>query len=284
MGESGFASRTHVTPNFVINYQTEGPAVVENDLSDFNVMEPGSNPPRVMTTLPGGTVPAYVRLVAFWLERSLQSYTSAPFSMRNPAANGRLSAVINSAPFGGANTDAFYINNALPAELVCAVAVHELFHMVQFSYEGQGDWLHGMDGRRRHIRRRYRGRPDEPLSRRSREQLQRHRAIGRKSEPVAVRTSGALQVFAVLALPCGAKIATGRRADDRRRHVPASYRRMLGQRVHDRFSQARDPRPAVRQRALHVLLYDAGMADTPASTETIFRQLRAGLLPQGFGG
>ena len=144
MGESGFASRTHVTPNFVINYQTEGPAVVENDLSDFNVMEPGSNPPRVMTTLPGGTVPAYVRLVAFWLERSLQSYTSAPFSMRNPAANGRLSAVINSAPFGGANTDAFYINNALPAELVCAVAVHELFHMVQFSYEGQGDWLHGM--------------------------------------------------------------------------------------------------------------------------------------------
>ena len=144
MGESGFATKTHVTPNFVISYQTEGEAAVEHDLSDFNVMEPGFKPPRVMATLPGGTVPAYVRLVAFWLERSLQFYTSAPFSMRNPAANGRLSAVINSAPFGGANTDAFYINNALPADLVCAVAVHELFHMVQFSYDAPGPWADGM--------------------------------------------------------------------------------------------------------------------------------------------
>lgn len=144
MGESGFASRTHTTPNFVITYQTDGPAAVENDLSDFEVMEPGAQPPRVLERLPGGSVPAYVRLVAFWLERSLKFYTSPPFSMRNPAANGRLSAFINAASFGSAGQSGFFINNALPADLVCAVAVHELFHMVQFSYDGPGAWRNGL--------------------------------------------------------------------------------------------------------------------------------------------
>ena len=92
------------------------PAAVENDLSDFDVMEPGSKPPRVMATLPGGTVPAYVRLVAFWLERSLQFYTSPPFSMRNPAANGRLSVCHQLRRFRlGESRRAFFINNALPA-------------------------------------------------------------------------------------------------------------------------------------------------------------------------
>ena len=61
-----------MTRNFVISYQTVGDAAVDNDLSDFEVIEPGSKPHRVMASLPGGTVPAYVRLVAFWLERSLQ--------------------------------------------------------------------------------------------------------------------------------------------------------------------------------------------------------------------
>lgn len=144
MGESGFATQTYVTPNFVISYQTDGPAAVENDLSDFDVIEPGSNPARVMATLPGGTTPAYVRLVGFWLERSLQFYTSAPFSMRNPAAAGRLPVFINSDDFGSALPDAFYINNRLPHELVCAVAVHELFHMVQYSYDGLGPWRPGV--------------------------------------------------------------------------------------------------------------------------------------------
>lgn len=134
MGESGFASRIYTTPNFTIQYQTSGPAAVADDPSAFEVIEPGSNPPRVLATIPANSAPAYVRRVGFWLERSLAFYTSAPFSMRNPAANGRLSVVVNSDPFGGANPDAFYINNELPADLVCAVAVHELFHMVQFVY------------------------------------------------------------------------------------------------------------------------------------------------------
>lgn len=145
MGESGFASRTYTTPNFVISYQTSGPAAVQNDTAEFDVMDPGVTPPTVLEKLPASNVPAYVRLVAFWLERSLRFYTSAPFSMRNPAANGPLSVVINSDDFGGATPEAFFINNRLPPELVCAVAVHELFHMVQFSYEGGGGpWADGM--------------------------------------------------------------------------------------------------------------------------------------------
>ena len=85
-------------------------------------------------------MPAYVRLVAFWLERSLRFYTSPPFSMRNPAANGRLSASSTPRHSDRQVKARSYINNELPADLVCAVAVHELFHMVQFSYDGPGDW------------------------------------------------------------------------------------------------------------------------------------------------
>lgn len=144
MGESGFATRTHVTPNFVISYQTDGAAAVENDQTALDVMEPGSNPPRLLERLPASNVPAYVRLVAFWLERSLQFYTAPPFALRNPAADRRLPAFINSAPFGSAQPSGFFINNRLPAELVCAVAVHELFHMVQFTYDGDGAWRDGM--------------------------------------------------------------------------------------------------------------------------------------------
>jgi hypothetical protein len=139
-----FATQVHLCPNFRITYQDSGPAAVDPDNSSQNVIDPGSNPPVTLATLPAGGVPTYIKRVCFWLERALATYINPPFSMRNPAAGGRIEVEINSAPFGGATSSVFYLNNALPPDVLCAVAVHELFHMVQFQYAGSGAWLSGL--------------------------------------------------------------------------------------------------------------------------------------------
>jgi hypothetical protein len=142
-GGNGFTEQTHLCPNFSITYQDSGPAAVDPDTSSQQVIDPGGTTP--LDTLPAGAPPTYVKRVCFWLERALATYVSPPFGMRNPAAGGRIPVVINTAPFGSASTGGtFFINNALPADVLCAVAVHELFHMVQFRYSGSGTWRSGM--------------------------------------------------------------------------------------------------------------------------------------------
>jgi hypothetical protein len=136
--------QTYNCPNFSITYQDSGPAAVDSDTSAQSVTDPGSSPPVVIGSLPAGSPPTYIKRVCFWLERALASYTTSPFSMRNPAAGGRIPVVINSAPYGTASPSVFYLNNALNPDLLCAVAVHELFHMVQFQYGGSGLWNFSM--------------------------------------------------------------------------------------------------------------------------------------------
>ena len=141
MREFGFAEETYECPNFIITYQTSGTAAVDPDTSSQDVIDPGTAPPVVLTTLPSGDPPTYIKRVCFWLERALNAYTSPPFNLLNPAASGKIPVVINSSPYGSASpTGTFYLNNALPPDLLCAVAVHELFHMVQYEYGGSGTW------------------------------------------------------------------------------------------------------------------------------------------------
>lgn len=140
MEHSSFTAATYNCPNFSITYDT---TQVDPDTSAATVFEPGSNPPVAMPGggLPAGGPPTYIKRVCFWLERALAAYTSPPFSMLNPAAGGRIPVVINTAPYGTASpSGTFYLNNALNPDLLCAVAVHELFHMVQFMYGGAGTW------------------------------------------------------------------------------------------------------------------------------------------------
>jgi peptidoglycan hydrolase-like protein with peptidoglycan-binding domain len=144
MDQFGFFHSPYLTPNFSITYQTEGPAAPNPSTAAEQVFEPGAVPPQPIGTLLQDEHPTYVRRVGFWLERALAIYIQPPFSMRNPAAGGRIPVVINSAPFGGANPTTFYINNQLPPDIICAVAVHELFHMVQFKYAGNGPWKYSM--------------------------------------------------------------------------------------------------------------------------------------------
>jgi hypothetical protein len=139
MDASASATATFNCPNFSIRYNT---TQVDPDTSAATVYDPGSNPPVKIGSLPAGGPPTYIKRVCFWLERALAAYTGQQFNMRNPASGGRIPVVINTAMGGAAQatTRTLLLNNALNNDLLCSVAVHELFHMVQFMYGGAGRW------------------------------------------------------------------------------------------------------------------------------------------------
>lgn len=138
----GFTSAVYDCPNFHINYFVDGPAAVNPDTSSQDVVDPGLA--TVLATLPAGAPPTYIKRVCFWLERALGNYISPPSNLRNPAAAGKIPVYINTSPYGSATPSAFYLNNNLNNDLLCAVTVHELFHMVQFQYSGSGAWNYSM--------------------------------------------------------------------------------------------------------------------------------------------
>ena len=135
---SGFAQQVYTTPSFKISYQTTGNAAVDPTAGEIEVLEPGTD--TLLATLPDSTVPSYVRRLGYWLERALQIYTSPPFSLTNPTENTRLHAFIIDTDFGAANPKGFYVSNRLTDSLLVAVTVHELFHMIQYHYDGSGRW------------------------------------------------------------------------------------------------------------------------------------------------
>lgn len=136
--DSGFAEETYDTPNFTITYQTTGTQAVDTDKSAFTIVDPGSNPPVVLHSLAAGGAsdpPTYIRILEYWLERALSSYVNAPFGLLNPASGGKIPVYVNHPNSGSANPSGYFsIHWSLSPELVCAVTVHELFHMVQFEY------------------------------------------------------------------------------------------------------------------------------------------------------
>ena len=136
---AGYAALTYSSANFFVTYYDSGTDAVDMDTSSQDVNEPGSNPPIVIDTLPAGDPPTYIKRVCYWLEKALSYYTSPPFSMLNPAAGGPIDVFVEDCNFGGASLTAFLIENDLPADIICAVAVHELFHMVQYRIPGLGD-------------------------------------------------------------------------------------------------------------------------------------------------
>jgi hypothetical protein len=138
----GFA-HVHLCPNFSITYQDSGPDAIDmTSTATLNVMDPGNPVPTVLAGPLSGAEPDYIKLICFWLERALAAYTGPRFNLRNPAAGGRIPVVVNSGAFGSAGATTFYINKALPPDVLCAVAVHELFHMVHGQYSGGGPWAY----------------------------------------------------------------------------------------------------------------------------------------------
>jgi hypothetical protein len=140
----GFNFVTHDCGNFLISYDTTGAAAVNTSTAAEDVIDPGSNPQVILATLPAGGVPTYIKRICFWLERALAAYINPPFSLLNPAAGGKIPVTVNTSPYGSATPSGFFINNNLAPDLLCAVTVHELFHMVQFQYGGSGTWWSSM--------------------------------------------------------------------------------------------------------------------------------------------
>ena len=136
---------TYTGPNFIVTYcttQESTSAGVDPDTSAQTVVEPGTT--KVLTTLPAGGPPTYIKRVCYWLERALATFTNLPFSLRNPAGSGLIPVEVSDArPFGDARATTFYINNKLVPECLAAVCVHELFHRVQYQYPGLDDSGHG---------------------------------------------------------------------------------------------------------------------------------------------
>jgi hypothetical protein len=138
--DAGYGTSTYQSANFKVTYQTSGPAAVPPSTANQSVIEPGTS--NVIGSIGDGATPTYILRICFWLERALAAYITAPFSMKNPAGGGKIPVVINNSPYGSASpAGTFYLNNNLPADLICAVGVHELFHMVQFQYgSATGPW------------------------------------------------------------------------------------------------------------------------------------------------
>jgi len=135
-----YSTHTYDTPNFSITYVlndggANSPGAVNPTDSAVNILQPGTAT-VLGTTTAGNGVPNYVEKVGFWLERALNRYINPPFSLRNPAAGGRIAVnIINlGGPGGFANPSGFTIHNANNDDLIAAISSHELFHMVQYQY------------------------------------------------------------------------------------------------------------------------------------------------------
>ena len=81
-----------------------------------------------------------MRLVGFWLERAHDNYVGK-MGFRDPTKNPnavdqRIPVLITETDFGGASPlpTGFVIDSHLHPDIVCAVSVHEFFHMIQFEY------------------------------------------------------------------------------------------------------------------------------------------------------
>ena len=147
-GFAGGDTKVYKTAHFAISYSVgPGRGNVLNDTSELVIREPGNyqNPNRkIIATVPASNIPSYVRLVAFWLERAHTMYVDT-YGLRNPcnsAENGLVPAAIINTDFGAAYTlpTGFVIDSTLTPDMVCAVSVHEYFHMIQFEYQLYGTW------------------------------------------------------------------------------------------------------------------------------------------------
>jgi hypothetical protein len=140
------AYATHNCPNFSITYETSGGDQPPTADTGGNITMPGTGT-TVGTTTAGNGVPDYIEKLCFWLENALAIYTNPPFSLRNPAAGGRIPVNVTGTSPGFAGGGSMTIGRNLNDDLLAAVPTHELMHLIQELYEGAGTtglWNNGM--------------------------------------------------------------------------------------------------------------------------------------------
>lgn len=132
--DPAIAWETYASPRFDITF--DATAVIANP-SGPEVMEPGACPPRLLKTLEPGPVPLYVQRLAFWLERAYDVYRSATFALLPPRSGGRVPVktfAVGDAYGWATRNFGIVLDSALGPDLLCSVAIHELFHMFQYEY------------------------------------------------------------------------------------------------------------------------------------------------------
>ncbi|MCK5238202.1 MAG: hypothetical protein KAR33_01570 [Candidatus Thorarchaeota archaeon] len=131
------AATTYSCPPFDINYEVTGATAVDTTDSASDIVIPGTT--IVVGTTSANGVPDFIERVCFWLQRALQMYNDPPFSLRAPFGGNTITVNINDANYGNANRSGIInLQHDLNDDMIAAVLVHELFHMVQFEYETSG--------------------------------------------------------------------------------------------------------------------------------------------------
>lgn len=134
---------------FVIEYQREGCFAVAGDCDAFTIAEPGDPAHTPVHALPAGDVPNYVRRLRFWLERAFAIYAD-DFGMPLPVVplTVRLSGYwrLGVVPTGFYTSVGLGIHHAAHPDLLCSLAVHELFHAFQGRYPGPRSWMSLCEG------------------------------------------------------------------------------------------------------------------------------------------
>lgn len=124
----------------MIYYDNSG---VENEGNNpVEIREPITR--DLIATVPGNGAPVSVQVVEYWLQTALNFYTNV-IGFKNPARDRKIPVLVltlakeptvfgESWSFGFATQLFFQIDRNLTHDQICAVSVHELFHMVQYSY------------------------------------------------------------------------------------------------------------------------------------------------------
>ena len=137
---------THSCPNFDITYQNSGTDQPPTADTGGNITVPGTGT-VVGTTTAGNSVPDYIENSASGSRTRSPWAPNPPFSLRNPAAGGKIPVNVTGTAPGSAGGGAMTIGRNLNDDLLAAVPTHELMHLIQELYEGAGtagSWNSGM--------------------------------------------------------------------------------------------------------------------------------------------
>ena len=125
---------------FGVRYQTAGRCAVPPDAGGPEpVRLPGeaSGPP--LAVLEPGETPMYVQRLLFWLEHACARFADL-FGLALPAGDEPLDVCVTCGIWGAAAERSLVIANGLGRDLLCCVAVHELFHVFQQFGRMRGEW------------------------------------------------------------------------------------------------------------------------------------------------
>ena len=137
-GDPAAPTETFATEHFQVHYQRTGSCAVPELDEREAIFTPGSKGPPVGLIEPG-RAPNYVKRLAFWLETARTVYLTA-FDFADPAPGGPIHVCVTCADDGAASPGHLFIARSLGNDMLCCVAVHELFHVFQFPYNARGDW------------------------------------------------------------------------------------------------------------------------------------------------